>query len=166
MTVEQILGLALALLVMLVGSAGSLLPGIPGTPLVLVAALVHRLYFGLTGANNWVLAALIGLTLVSVAFDYVASVLGARKLGATWRGMLGAILGGTIGIFFGLAGIFSGPFLGAMVFELVGVREVKKAARAGLGATLGLLAGAVGKVAICVMMMGLFAMNVLYRSLH
>ena len=165
MTLEQILGLALTLLVMLGGSIGCLLPGIPGTPLVLIAAILHRLYFGPTGANNWVLAALIGLTLISIAFDYAASVLGAKRLGASWRGMLGAIVGGLVGIWFSLPGILLGPFLGAMAFEFLGSREVKRAARAGLGATLGLLAGAVGKVAICVMMMGLFTVNVIYRCL-
>jgi uncharacterized protein YqgC (DUF456 family) len=165
MTIEQILGLTLALLVMLCGSVGSVLPGIPGTPLVLIAAVVHRLYFGPTGANNWVLVALIGLTLISVAFDYTASVLGAKKLGATWRGMLGAIIGGMVGVWFNVPGILLGPFVGAMVFEFLGAREVKRATRAGLGATLGLLAGAVGKVAICVAMMGLFALNVIYRSM-
>jgi uncharacterized protein YqgC (DUF456 family) len=164
MTVEQILGLTLALVVMFCGLVGSVLPGFPGTPLVLVAAVVHRLYFGASSANNWVLASLVGLTLVSVAFDYAASVLGARKLGATWRGMVGAIVGGMVGLFFSLPGIILGPFVGAMVFEYAGGGEARKAARAGLGATLGLVAGAVGKVAISVMMMGLFVVNVVYRS--
>jgi uncharacterized protein len=165
MSAEQIIGLILALLVMLCGSFGSLLPGIPGTPLVLLAAVAHRLYFGAAGPNNWVLAALLGFTLVSVAFDYVASVLGARKLGATWRGMLGAILGGMVGLWFGLPGIFLGPFVGAVVFEFAGSRQLKRAGRAGVGATLGMIAGALGKLAICLAMTGLFTVNVVYRSL-
>ena len=34
MTAEQIIGLSLALLVMLIGFVGCLLPGVPGTPLI------------------------------------------------------------------------------------------------------------------------------------
>src|SRR6266513_4263415 len=138
MSADQIVGLLLALFVMLCGSAGSILPGIPGTPLVLAAAIGHRLYFGAAGANNWVLAALVFLTLLSVVFDYLASMFGAKKLGATWRGVLGAIVGGLIGIFFSLPGILLGPFLGALLFEMIGGREWKEAARAGLGAVMGL----------------------------
>jgi len=165
MSAEQIIGLSLALLLMLCGLAGSILPGVPGTPLVLVAAIGHRLYFGASSANNWVLAALVLLTLLSVLFDYLASMIGAKKLGATWRGMLGAIVGALVGMFFSLPGILLGPFIGALLFEFAGGYEFKPAARAGLGATLGLLAGALGKLAICGVMMALFAGNVIYRSL-
>src|SRR5204862_6273698 len=127
MSVEQIIGLALALLVMLCGSAASILPGIPGTPIVLLVAIGHRIYFGPAGANNWVLAILIVLTLLSVLFDYLASMFGAKKLGATWKGILGAMVGGLVGLFFNLPGILFGPFLGALLFEFAGGRQVKPA---------------------------------------
>jgi uncharacterized protein YqgC (DUF456 family) len=132
--------------------------------LVLVAAIVHRLYFGAASANNWVLAGLVLLTLLSLLFDYLASMFGAKKLGATWKGILGAIVGGLVGLFFGIPGIILGPFLGALLLEMAGGRKLKPAARAGLGALLGLLAGAVGKLAICVAMIGLFTVNVIWRS--
>ena len=45
MSSEQIIGLLLALLVMGVGCLGSVLPGLPSTPLVLIAAIGHKLYF-------------------------------------------------------------------------------------------------------------------------
>ena len=165
MTTEQIIGLILTLLVMFAGLAGSILPGLPGTPLVMLAAIGHKLYFGPTGAAWWVLVTLGGLTAISVLVDYAASIYGAKRLGATWRGAAGAIVGALIGLFFSLPGILLGPFVGAMLFELAGGREWKEASRAGVGATLGLLAGAVGKVACCVAMIGSFTVNVIYRSL-
>ena len=165
MTTEQIIGLILTLIVMFAGVAGSILPGLPGTPLVLLAAIGHKLYFGPTGAAWWVLVILGGLTVISVLMDYAASIYGAKRLGATWRGAAGAIVGALIGLFFSLPGILLGPFVGAMLFELAGGREWKEASRAGVGATLGLLAGAVGKVACCVAMIGSFTVNVIYRSL-
>ena len=149
---------------MLAGLVGSIVPVLPGTPVILVAAIAHRLYFGAAGASNWVLASLVLLTLLSFGFDYLASVLGARKLGATWRGVLGALAGAIVGVFFSFPGIILGPFVGALLLELAGGRQLKPAARAGFGALLGLLAGAVGKLAICVAMIALFLVNVIYRS--
>jgi uncharacterized protein len=166
MTTEQIVGLSLTLLVMLAGLIGSLLPVLPGTPLVLVAAIGHRLYFGAASVSNLVMGILVALTLVSLVFDFLASLLGAKKFGATWRGMTGAVVGGIIGLFFSLPGIILGPFLGAMLFEMLGDKEFKKAAHAGLGATIGLLLGIVGKFSICVVMIILFATSVVFRSVN
>jgi hypothetical protein len=55
---EQIIGLSLALLLMLCGLVGSVILAVPGTPLLLVAAIAHRFYFGAASANNQVLAGL------------------------------------------------------------------------------------------------------------
>ncbi len=166
MTTVEIIGLSLALLVMLVGLVGSILPVLPGTPLVLAAAIGHRLYFGPAGVSNLVLGILVALTLISLLFDFLAGMLGARRFGTTWRGALGAIIGGIVGLFFSLPGIILGPFLGALLFEMLGDREFKQAAKAGFGATVGLLAGIVGKFSICVVMILLFATNVILRSVN
>jgi uncharacterized protein len=164
MTTVEIIGLSLALLVMLAGLICSILPGIPGIPVILAAVIGHRLYFGQHGVSNVVLIILAALTVISVLFDFLAGMFGANKFGATWRGALGAIVGGIIGLFFNLPGIILGPFIGATLFELLGDREMKMALKAGLGATVGLLAGVVGKFAIGVIMILLFATNVILRS--
>jgi uncharacterized protein len=164
MTTEQILGLVFALALMLVGMVGSILPGIPSTPLVFIGALAHKLYFGPSGAAWWVVAVLGVFTVMSLVVDYAASMYGAKRLGATWRGAVGAIVGGLIGLFFSVPGILLGPFIGASLFEMAGGREWKEATKAGVGATLGLLAGALGKLACCVAMVLLFTANVVYRS--
>lgn len=166
MTATEIIGLSLALLVMLVGLIGCIAPGLPGTPLILVAAVGHRLYFGAAGVSNLVLIILAALTAVSLLFDFLAGMFGAKKFGATWRGALGAVLGGIVGLFFNLPGIILGPFLGAMLFEMLGDQEFKKAAKAGLGATVGLLLGVAGKFSIAVVMIILFATNVVLRSMN
>ena len=164
MTIVEGIGLSLALLVMLAGLIGSLIPGVPGTLVVFAAAVVHRLCFGLHGVSNLVLLILAALTAAAMAFDFLAGMFGANKFGATWRGALGAMLGGLVGLFFSLPGIILGPFVGATLFELLGDRELKAALKAGLGATLGLFAGLVGKFSIAVVMILLFATNVIHRS--
>ncbi len=164
MSWDQIVGLVLALLVMAVGLAGSALPGIPGPPLVLAAAVGHRLWFGAASASNFVLGTLVGLVVFALALDYAASLFGAKKLGATWRGVTGAAVGAVVGIFTGPWGILAAPFAGATLGELLGGREFRDAARAGLGAVLGLLAGVVGKVGCSAAMIGLFVASVVLRS--
>ena len=165
-TAEQIIGLSLALVVMAVGLLGSILPVLPGVPVVLCAAIAHKLYFGADGASVWLLVLLAFLTVLALGLDYLATSVGARKLGASWRGMLGAVLGGLVGLFFSIPGILLGPFIGAFLLEMVGGYEYRRALRAGAGATLGLLAGAVGKFAVCIVMITLFAANVLYHSFN
>jgi len=165
-TWEQIIGLSLALLVMLVALIGNVVPGIPGTPLALIAAVAHRLYFGQASVNSTVLIVLVVLAAVSLLFDFLGSALGAKKFGATWRGVVGAVVGGIVGLFFSLPGIILGPFVGATLFEMIGDQEFKKAAKAGAGAVIGLVLGVIGKSAVCVVMIALFAVNVIARSVN
>jgi uncharacterized protein YqgC (DUF456 family) len=107
---------------------------------------------------------LVVLALVSIALDYLASVYGAKRFGASWRGATGALVGGIVGLFFNLPGIILGPFIGALLFEMLGGYEFKKASRAGLGAVVGLFAGVIGKCAVSVVMIGLFTLMVVWRS--
>ena len=150
---------------MLVGLAGNVLPGLPGAPLVLVGAIAHRLYFGAASVSNLVMVILVLLTGLAIALDYLAGAIGAKKFGATWRGAVGAAVGGLIGLFFSIPGIILGPFIGATLFEMAGGQQFKPAAKAGAGAMAGLLVGAVGKISLSVTMMGLFVINVLVRTL-
>jgi uncharacterized protein YqgC (DUF456 family) len=166
MSTEQIIGLTLALLIMAVGCIGSVLPAIPSTPLVLLAAIAHKIYFKSDSAGWFVLTLLVLITGVALVMDYLATLYGAKRFGATKKGMIGAIVGGIVGLFFNLPGIVLGPFIGAFLFEMVGGREWKPALKAGVGATLGLFAGAIGKLVCCLAMMTLFVIGVLWNTLR
>ena len=93
----------------------------------------------------------------SFLIDYIATLLGAKTLGATWRGMLGALVGLILGlIMFPPFGLILGPFVGAVVFEWAFGREIREASKAGVGAVAGVILGMVGS-AICGMaMLGVF----------
>lgn len=161
----QITGLILTVLVMTVGVLGCVLPAVPGAPLVFIAALGHRLYFGAEhSVSNLILGLIFALMLFSLILDYLASMYGAKKLGATRNGIIGSVVGGLLGlIFFNLPGALLGPFVGALSFELIGGKDWKTSSRAGLGATLGLLGGALGKMMCSIAMAGLFLSSILYR---
>ena len=69
---------------------------------------------------------------------------------------MGATLGGAIGLFFGLAGMILGPFIGAVAGELIARREWLRAGKVGIGTWLGLVAAAVVKVILAFMMIATF----------
>lgn len=161
MSADQIVGFVLVLLVMLVGLVGAALPALPGAPLVFVAALGHKLWFGDHGASWWVIAVLGVMMVFSLGVDFLATTLGAKKLGATWKGMGGAGLGAVIGLFFGPLTLILGTVLGATLGEMLGGRQWQEAGKAGIGAALGLLAGTLGKIACCLAMIAVFVLNIL-----
>ena len=165
MSWEHLLILSLASLLMLSGIVGSLIPALPSTPFVFLGALGHWFFYPEKSVSLAVLIALFVMMIVSLGLDFVASVLGAKKLGATWKGILGVIIGGLVGMFFGLPGILIGPFAGAMLFELLGGTDFHSASKAGFGAVIGLLAGALGRFAFAIAMTGLFFINLFYRRL-
>lgn len=164
MTMEWTIGLMVVWVAMTVGVLGCFIPGIPATPIIFLAALGHRFYFGDAGPSTWVLVLLGGLMIISTLMDFLASLFGAKVFGATRRGIWGAAIGGLVGLFFSLPGLILGPFLGAIVFEMVGGRRFGEASKAGLGAILGLAAGAAGKLVFCLVMVVLFSINVLGKS--
>ena len=153
------IGYGIVLLVMFVGVMGNVIPGIPGTPLILAGAVGHQLYFAGQGSVGWGwVAVLAAFGLLALGLDYLATLIGAKKLGATWKGMVGAVLGVIVGVFvFPPIGLVVGPFVGAMGFEWAFGREARESAKAGVGAVLGLALGVLGKLICSVVMMALFS---------
>jgi uncharacterized protein YqgC (DUF456 family) len=130
---------------------------LPGAPLVFAGLLVAAWAedFAYVGAGTLTLLAV--LALLTYPLDLAATALGAKRFGASKRAVVGAALGALVGLFFGLPGILLGPFIGAVIGELTAQRGLGEAGRAGLGATIGLVLGAVGKLVIALSMLGVFA---------
>lgn len=149
--------MVLIVILMIVGVAGSLLPFLPGTPLILLGAFLHAWATGFDPVDGWRLLILAALTALAYALDYLSGALGTRKLGGSRWAMLGALAGGIVGIFFGPVGIVLGPIVGAIAVELVYRKEIGAGLRSGLGAVVGMLVGTVAKLSIAVIMVGLFA---------
>lgn len=146
----------LAALLVLVGIAGLVVPGLPGAPLIFAGLLAAAAAEDFTHVGAWTLALLGAMAALSYVVDFAATALGARRFGASRRAVLGAALGLFAGLFLGLPGILLGPFVGAVLGELSQRRSLPEAGRAGIGATLGLALGAAAKLALAFSMIGVF----------
>lgn len=139
--------------VMLVGAIGEMIPGMPGVTLVLGGVLVWTVVTGFAGMQLPLLVVL-GLLVISSAIEAVAFYWGAKKLGASRWGQVGAVIGLLVG-FFGLLpalplggpilGALVGPFVGAFVGEFLHVHQLpfEQRCRVALKASLGTVVGGI-----------------------
>ena len=146
-----------AIVLMAVGLIGSVLPAVPGTIIILAAAIIHQFMLGTERSLGWWnVAALVLLTLLSYALEFAAGYFGAKRFGATKWGAFGATLGAIVGLFFPIPGLIFGPVVGAIAGELVAGKRLVSAGRAGWGTVLGNLAGMIGKLTIGLVMVSWF----------
>jgi uncharacterized protein YqgC (DUF456 family) len=162
MTLTVALDLLAGLLV-LIGLAGTVLPVLPGAPLIFAGLVLAAWADGFTHVGLWPLVILGLLTLLSLAVDLWASAHGARRVGASRWAILGAVLGTIVGLAFGVPGLLLGPFVGALAGELLHRRSLHPqalaaAGRVGAGTWLGLALGAAFKLALALAMLGVFAL--------
>jgi uncharacterized protein YqgC (DUF456 family) len=146
-----------AVILIVVGLVGIVLPALPGHILIL-AGLVLAAWaddFSRVGVGMLILIGVIGAA--SYAVDFAAAALGAKHMGASKRAMVGAALGTVAGLFFGFVGVVIGPLLGAVIGELTQHRDWKRVGKAGMAAWIGFAIGTAVKVAIAFVMLGLFA---------
>jgi uncharacterized protein YqgC (DUF456 family) len=145
-----------AILLVLAGIAGSVLPALPGVPLVFAGLLLGAWIDHFQKVGWFTLVVLGLLTLLSFAVDFLATSMGAKRVGASKWAVAGSALGTLAGLFFGIPGLILGPFLGAVAGELIARRGQRQAVRSGFGAWVGLLVGTAGKLALIFAMVGIF----------
>ena len=144
----DILIMVLAIILMVGGIAGCVLPILPGAPLAYAGLLL--LHF--TGLAHFSTAQLIVWLIVVVVLqvvDYITSLLGSKYSGGTSFGNRGCVAGTLLGLFFMPWGIILGPFLGAVAGEMMGGSDFPHAVRAGIGTLIGFLLGTLLKVIVC-----------------
>lgn len=155
--------LIVTLLMMLAGLAGTVLPMIPGVLLIYAG---YALYGLGTGWRDYGLGVMIFwgvVTLLMQLLDYYAGALGAKKFGASKKGIWGSIIGGVVGLLFlNIIGLVIGTFLGAVVGELLSGRTPGDAARSGWGAFLGFIAGSLFKLTTAIIMIGVFLWLIIF----
>lgn len=160
----HLLGWIAAVILIVVGVAGTVLPALPGTILVLAGIVLGAWLNDFTRVKWWVVAIISVLAVVAWATDFFATILGAKKVGASKWALIGAALGTIAGIFMGLVGVLFMPFVGAVVGELIAQKNAKKAAIVGVATWLGLLIGTVVKLVLVFMMIGIFVATLLLTA--
>ncbi len=151
--------LSIALIV--AGVAGTVLPALPGTVLVLAGIALAAWIDDFARVGWGALALTAVLAVIAWVLDYVAGLLGARRAGASRQAIVGAALGTVAGIFMGLVGVLFMPLVGAAIGEYLARRDHGRALEVGLATWLGIMVGLVSKVVIAFMMLGVFIVALL-----
>jgi uncharacterized protein YqgC (DUF456 family) len=139
-----------------VGLAGVVFPALPGTVLIFAGLLLGAWIDGFSRVGPWTLLLIGVLGAVSYLVDFVAAALGAQRVGASKRAVVGAWLGTLLGLPLGLPGVIFGPLAGAILGELTAHRDLKRAGHVGLAAWIGFLVGTAVKIALACSMIAIF----------
>ena len=67
--------------------------------------------------------------LMAMTIDFLAAMIGAKRVGASKYALIGAALGSVLGIFAGLIGIFIFPFVGAIAGEMIARKNFQQATK-------------------------------------
>lgn len=146
----------LTVVLTLIGLAGVVIPLLPGTTLILVAMVLHKLL--LPADLSWaVMGWIAGFWLLSVVVDFAGVMVGARLFGGGKWGMAGAAGGAVIGMFFSLPMLLLGTVVGAVAAEkFIAEKSNRASLLAGAGAAFGFLLSTVGRLICALVMIALF----------
>ena len=144
----DILIMVLAIILMVGGIAGCVLPILPGAPLAYAGLLLLH-FTGLAHFSTTQLIVWLIVVVVLQVLDYITPLLGSKYSGGTSFGNRGCVAGTLLGLFFMPWGIILGPFLGAVAGEMMGGSDFPHAVRAGIGTLIGFLLGTLLKVIVC-----------------
>ena len=155
---------SLVVLLIAVGLAGTVLPALPGTALILAGIVLGAWIDGFTRVGALMVTAIAVLAVLSWVLDYVSGLLGARKVGASRKAVVGAMIGTVVGLFAGLIGVLFLPLVGAAIGEYLAVKDERRAVQVGIATWIGIMVGLVAKVVIGFMMIGLFIVALVFLS--
>lgn len=139
----------LALLFIVVGVLGSILPALPGPPICYVGMLLVHWSTGAFDTNTLLMWAVI--VVVVTVLDNVLPIWFTKKFGGSKRAAWGATIGVLVGLFLGPVGIILGPFFGALIGELsLDSKDSTRAFRAAFGSFAAFITGVGLKLICCI----------------
>lgn len=163
----------LALIVMLIGLAGTVLPALPGIALIWITSLVYAIATRFGMLPPVAFAAITILAAIGLTADFFLTQAATRVSGASWAatiaGVIGGIVGMVVGFFFAGIGIGVGGILGALAgvigVEYVHRKDLRAAVKAGGGWLAGCLASRAMQFLIALAMILIFAWQAGSRAL-
>ena len=143
----------LAILIGVVGIAGSILPALPGTSFSWIGLFLLYMW-GPQAVPAKVLIIWGVVVMIVSAVDYVVPMLLTKATGGSKYAERGSIIGLLAGIILTPVGMILGSFLGAFLAEMYwGGKEAKLALKAALGSFLGFLLGTgIKTIAACLIL--------------
>ncbi len=123
----------------------SFLPVLPGSLIVWLGMLIHWLWVPSESVSQWFLVFSFVAVIATLILDFLCSMWGAKLFGASWRGGVGALIGGVLGPILmsfvpgvgTLFGLLVGPIIGAVIGELWAGSTFRKSSKAGVGTIVG-----------------------------
>ena len=148
--------LLVAVILVIVGLVGVVLPAIPGTILIFAGLWLAAWSDGFARVGVGTIVALGIMAAATYFIDAATMALGMKRLGTSRRAMIGAAVGMTVGLFLGLPGLIIGPFAGAVIGELTAHHDMRRAGMAGMAAWIGFLIGTAVKIGLAFVIIGIF----------
>ncbi|MEP6607257.1 MAG: DUF456 family protein [Burkholderiaceae bacterium] len=145
-----------AIALILLGVAGTVLPALPGVPLIFGGVLLAAWIDDFQLISVFTVVVLAVLAVIGIVIDYVAAAISAKRAGASKEGIIGAAVGTVAGVFSGLWGLLFMPLVGAAVGEFLAHQDALRAGKVGAATWFGLLIGTAVKLAIAFTMIGVF----------
>lgn len=156
MTGMEIVSWFIALLLIMIGLVGTVVPLLPGTTFILLGVLVQKWLLPESlgwGAIGWVA----GFWVLSVVADVGCTILGTKWFGGGKWGMAGATGGALAGMFFSVPALILGSMFGAIAAEKwLGKKSTEDSLRAGAGAAVGFVLAMFAKLACALAMIAIY----------
>lgn len=132
----------IAILLILVGIVGAVLPVVPGGILSILALFLLKFTSLEHVIPWWVIITAISFYVVIKVLDYLLPAYTSKKMGGSKYGIIGISVGMILGIFFspfGMISIIILPFLGAFLGEYLFNQNQKNALQAAIGSFIGFM---------------------------
>ena len=140
---------------------GCVVPVLPGPLLAFTGLLCARGIAPHESPSLGMIAAAACFVTVTLVLDYIVPAMGAKKFNCGRMGVFGCIAGTIIGLFFMPFGLILGPFLGAMLGELIAGKKLRQSLKGATGAFLGYVTGILLKLVCCGCLAALFVKTVM-----
>ena len=135
-----------AILLVLIGLVGAIVPGLAGPPFSFLGVLVVSFVKGIDYSVGFlVIMGVIGA--VVFAMDYIVPSWGTKKFGGSQAGVRGSTIGLILGLLItmvfpiGFIAVLLGPFIGAYICETSSGTDSSQALKAAFGSFFGFLVG-------------------------
>ncbi|MDO4905594.1 MAG: DUF456 domain-containing protein [Lautropia sp.] len=151
----------LTVTLIITGIVGTIIPALPGVGLIFGGILLGAWIDDFTVISIGAVIACGVIALIAWMMEYIAGILGAKKVGASREAIIGSLIGTIAGIFSGLWGLLFMPLLGAAIGQYIVDRDLIRARNVGIATWLGMVIGMLAKIALSFLMIGIFIVALL-----